>query len=104
VFAHKDKEKKREGQLIKALRWLKLMYPDDVVKKAGVAIKFLQGERKKSPWIIRFVEEPNDFSKVQDITVDMTDESDLPELTGSSKSKRVRKILRQRKRKLRGKE
>jgi len=80
------------------------MYPEDVEQKAGVAIKFLQGERKKSPWIVKFLEEPNDFSAVEDITVDITDESDMPELTASTKSKRVRKIVRQRKRKLKGKE
>jgi len=102
VFAYKDKERKKEGQLIKALRWLKLMYPDDVVKKAGVAIKFLQGERKKSPWIIRFVNEPNDLSKVENVTVDITDESDMPELTASTKSKKTRKRIRQLKAKMKG--
>ena len=107
VYAYKGKEKNREGQLIKALKWLKRNYPDelvkkDVVKKAGVAIKFLMGERKKSPWIVKFVEEPNDFSKVRDIMVDITDQSDMPELTASTKSKRARKIVRRRKRKLGG--
>ena len=109
VYAYKDKEKKKQGQLIKALKWLKQEYPDsllkeDVVKKAGVAIKFLMGERRKAPWIVKFVEEPNDFSKVQDITVDITDESDMPGLTASTKSKRVRKIVRERKRKLKRRE
>jgi len=104
VYAYREKKRRREGQLIKALKWLKLMYPEDVEQKAGVAIKFLQGERKKSPWIVKFLEEPNDFSAVEDITVDITDESDMPELTASTKSKRVRKIVRQRKRKLKGKE
>ena len=109
VYAYKDKEKKKQGQLIKALKWLKQEYPDsllkeDVVKKAGVAIKFLMGERRKAPWIVKFVEEPNDFSEVQDITVDITDESDMPGLTASTKSKRVRKIVRERKRKLKRRE
>ena len=110
VYAYKDKEREREGQLIKALKWLSLNYPNNLVepagytKKAGVAIRFLMGERRKSPWIVKFIEEPNDFSEVQDITVDITDQSDMPDLTASTKSKRVRKIVRQRKRKRKGKE
>lgn len=103
VYAWRGIKRKREGQLIKALKWLQLMYPEDVEKKAGAAIKFLQGERKKSPWIVKFVEEPNDFSKVQDITIDITDPSDMPEITAPTRSKRVRKIIRARKRKREGK-
>ena len=100
VFSYKDKEKKKEGQIIKALKWLKLMYPDDVTKKAGVAIKFLLGERRKSPWIIKFVEDPGDLTKLDNVMVDITDYSDMPQLSKTTRSKRARKIIRQRKRKL----
>jgi Holliday junction resolvase len=101
VFAYKDKERKIEGQIIKALKWLRLMYPEDITKKAGVAVKFLLGERVKSPWIVKFVPNHEDLTQVEDVTVDITDESDMPELTAMTKSKRARRIIKKRKRKKR---
>lgn len=98
VFAYKNHERKKEGQIIKALKWLKLMYPEEVTKKAGVAVKFLLGERVKSPWIIKFVPNPKDLTQVEDVTVDITDKSDMPKLTAPTKGKRARRIIRERKR------
>jgi hypothetical protein len=96
VFAFKDKDRRKEGQLIKCLKWLQLMYPEDVTKKAGIGIKFLLGERRKSPWIVKFVEGHNDFSEVQDISVDIADHSDMPELTRRTRSRRARRIVKKR--------
>jgi hypothetical protein len=73
------------------------MYPEDVVKKACVAVKFLMAERVKSLWIIKFVEDPNDLSKVENVTIDITDKSDMPKLTALIKGKKARRIIRERK-------
>lgn len=99
VYAWKEKCSKREpSQILKCLRYLRGMYPPDVEKHAAVAIKFLLGERRKSPWIVKFVDDPGDDEKVQNVTVDISDRSDMPELTGSTRSIRARRIIRRRKR------
>jgi len=55
----------------------------------GVAIKFLRGPRKKSPWVIKFVEEP------EDVKVDIADKSDL---NISKPSKKVARYIKNRER------
>jgi len=63
----------------------------------AVAIKFLLGARVKAPWIIRFVPDPGDLSKLENVTVSIEDSSNMPELTASTKSRRSRFIIRRRK-------
>jgi len=99
VYAYKEKDgQKKEGQILKCLRFIDEMYPETMERKAGVAIKFLLGERRKSPWVIKWVPFPSDrdFSKVENITVDVADVSGFPELTASSRSKRSRRLVRRR--------
>ena len=91
------KGKPKKGQLVKLIEWIRGV--PDVIKdrRAGVAIKFLLGERVKALWVIRFINDPGDLTKLKDITVDITDKSDMPEISNPSRSKRTRKIIRRRK-------
>ena len=67
------------------------MYPPNTEKYAGVAIKFLLGSRTKSPWVIRFVRDPGDLAKLENVTVSIQDPSDLQI---SKPSKRARYIMK----------
>ena len=99
VYAFKEKNgERKEGQILKCLRYIDEMYPAAMEKRAACAIKFLMGERRKSPWVVKWVPFPSDqdFSKVENITIDVADVSDFPELTVSSRSKRSRRLIRRR--------
>ena len=99
VYAWKEKRGKKEpSQIIKCLGWVRGI-PDVMVKRAGVAVKFLLGERQKSPWVVKFVDDPGDDEKVQNVTVDISDTSDMPELTEPTRSIRARRISKRRRRK-----
>lgn len=102
----KKGKKRKPSQIVKAVHYLQRHYPSDVELKAGVAIKFLLGERCKSPWIVKLVDITEDFniSKLKDITVDISSQSDMPELTQTTLSKRSRHIrkVRQKKREEKG--
>jgi len=95
IFAwKKDKKGKRKpSQLVKAVQFLNLMYPD-VEHKAGVAIKFLLGERTKAPWVVKFIPVTTDLEKIKNVVVDISDVSDMPELSTSTNSKRSRHIVK----------
>ena len=98
VYAWKERQgAKKESQIIKCIRFLREMYPPDMEKHAAVAVKFLLGERRKSPWVVKFVTNDEDLTQVEDVVVDISDPSDL---VISRPSKRARKIIRQRKTKL----
>jgi len=98
VFAWKEKRGKKEpSQIVKCFEYLRKMYPPSMEKHVAVAIKFLLGARVKAPWIIRFVPDPGDLSKLENVTVSIEDSSDMPELTASTKSRRSRFIIRRRK-------
>jgi len=100
VYAWKEKNGEKEpSQIIKCIQFLREMYPSDMEKHATVAVKFLLGERRKSPWIIKFVPNHEDLTQVEDVVVDISDPSDFPELTASTRSKRARRLIRKRKRK-----
>jgi len=99
VYAFKEKDgERKEGQILKCLRYVDEMYPKTMEKRAGVAIKFLLGERRKSPWVVKWVPFPQnrDFTMVQDISVDVSDKSDFPQLTDPTRSKRARRLVRKR--------
>lgn len=101
VYAWKEKRGKREpSQIVKCMRFLREMYPPDMEKHAAVAVKFLLGERRKSPWVIRFVPNHEDLTQVEDMVVDIADPSNL---LISRPSKRARAIVRKRKKKLKAK-
>jgi len=91
------------SQVRVCVQYLQEMYSSGIIRKAGVAVKFLLGERCKSPWIIRLFDVTDDLplSKIKDVTVDISDLSDMPELTGSTlsrRSRKIRKVRRERKR------
>ena len=95
VYAWKEKRGKKEpSQIVKCFEYLRKMYPPSMEKHVAVAIKFLLGQRCKAPWIIRFVPDPGDLSRLENVTVDISDPSDMPELTAPTKSKRSRYIIK----------
>ena len=88
----RGKEGKLEpGQLIKCLEYLRKMYPPSIEKHAGLAVKWILGSRTKSPWTIRFVDDPGDLTQLKDVTASIEDPSDLEV---SKPSKRARYIMR----------
>lgn len=98
VYAWKEKRGKKEpSQIVKCFEYLRKRYPPDMEKHVAIAIKFLLGSRVKAPWIIRFMPDPGDLSKLENVTVSIKDPSDMPELTALTKSKRSRFIIRRRK-------
>ena len=56
--------------------------------KAAIAFHFLQGKRTKSPWVIRFVDE------AKDVKIHLWDESDMPELTEKTLSRKIKKKIK----------
>ena len=57
--------------------------------KVGVAVKFVKGSRQKSPWVVRFVDEP------EDLTICLTDKTDLTVRKFSKKTRSQTKKLKQ---------
>jgi len=98
AWVEKNGEKK-PSQLFKAVKYLQRYYSSGITRKAGVAIKFLLGERCKSPWVVKLIQVSEDFdvSKMKDVTIDISDPSDMPELTDSTLSRRSRHIRKVRK-------
>lgn len=99
IMAWVEKKGKRiPGQIVKCFQWI-WGVPDVVKdKRVFVAVKFLLGERCKSPWVLKQVPEPEnrDLTKLKDVIVDISSPSDFPELTGPTKSKRSRYIIKKR--------
>jgi len=83
-------------QIAKAASYLLRHYPFDIERKVGICVKFLLGERCKSPIVIKLlnVSDNMNLEKIQDITVSIESESDMPELTSPTLSRRSRKIRR----------
>jgi hypothetical protein len=98
----KDKKGKlKPSQLVKAVIWVKKYLAKGESGKAGAAIKFCLGERTKSPVIVKLFDVTRDM-KLKDIpnlAFDISDASDMPELTASILSKRSRHIRRVRQKK-----
>jgi len=88
-------------QIVKAAGYLLRHYPSDVTRLAGCAVKFLLGSRTKSPIVVKLipVTDDMDLEKVPNIVVDISSESDMPELTQATLSKRSKYIRKVRRRK-----
>jgi len=88
----------KKEQLIKAAMYLLRHHYDYETRKVGACVKFLMGERKKSPWVCKLIDVRDDMNldDLEDITVNIEDKSDLPELTQMSLSKRARRIIKKR--------
>ena len=88
-------------QIVKAIKYLIDMYGSTTKKKVVIGVKFLLGMRVKSPWIFKVipVTDDMDLSKVKDVTISIDDESDFPELTKLTLSKRSRRIIKKRREK-----
>jgi len=84
------------GQIIKCIEFLRKMYPPNIEKHAGVAVKFLLGSRTKSPWIIRFVDDPGDLTQLKDVTASIEDPSDLEVSKPSKRARYIMKVRRER--------
>jgi len=56
--------------------------------RAAIAFHFLQGKRTKSPWIVKFVDE------AKDVKIHLWDESDMPELTEKTLSRKIKKKIK----------
>jgi Holliday junction resolvase len=88
----------KKKQLVKAAMYLIRHHYDYETRMVGACVKFLMGERKKSPWVCRLIPVTDDMNldELEDITVNIEDESDLPELTRMTLSRRARRIRRKR--------
>ena len=97
---HKTVTVKRD-QIVKAIKFLIDMYPSATKRKVMIGVRFVLGMRIRSPWIFRAIEvsDDMDLSKVGDVTVSIDDESDFPELTKLTLSKRSRRIIKKRREK-----
>jgi len=96
----KDKKGKlKPSQLVKAVQYLQNHMSKGDMCKAGAAIKFVLGERVKSPIIVKLFDVTKDMKlkDVPDLPFDISDSSDMPELTAQTLSKRSRKIRKVRK-------
>jgi hypothetical protein len=99
----KDKKgKPKPSQLVKAVQYLQNHMSKGDVCKGGAAIKFVLGERVKSPIIVKLFDVTRDMKlkDVPNLPFDISDVSDMPELTQATLSKRSRYIrkVRQKKR------
>jgi len=91
--------KVKPSQLVKAVIWVKKYMAKGEVGKAGAAIKFCLGERVKSPIIVKLfdITKGMKLKDVPNLSFDIADDSDMPELSDSTLSKRSRRIRRVRK-------
>jgi len=91
----------KKGQLVKAALYLIRHHYDSETRMVGACVKFLMGERRKSPWVCKLipVRDDMDLDALEDLTVNIEDPSDLPELTSLTTSRRARRIIKKRRRK-----